>query len=94
MLDTTKIEPLGNQILVQRSTQYESVSKGGIVIPESADTDECPTYEVLALGNVAKARLCVDRGSSVILKASARLTRVSRDHFLIRIKDVAAVVSG
>lgn len=96
---TTKIKPLGDRVLVRRKEQ-ESVSPGGIVIPETAK--EKPVEgEVLAVGSGrtladGSLRALDVRVGDVVLFGRYSGTEVTIDgeaYVLMREDDVLAAVS-
>lgn len=86
-----KIKPIGDRILVQPKSR-ESVSKGGIVIPDTAQ-EKTTQGVVIAVGGdkevikvKVKDNILYDKYSGMEIKVDGK------DHLILKMEDVFAVV--
>jgi len=93
-----KLRPLGDRIVVQ-AQELESKSKGGIVIPDTADKDKPMQGKVIAIGNGKYADgkvqpLQVKVGDEVLFgKYSGTNVKLDEIEYLVmREEDVMGVV--
>ncbi len=78
----TKLEPLGNRVLVQILEQEER-TKGGIYLPETAK-EKPQQARVIAIGEEAEEELSLEVGDVVIFpKYSGTEVRVDDQEYLI-----------
>ncbi len=78
----TKLEPLGNRVLVQ-IVEQEDRTKGGIYLPETAK-EKPQQARVMAIGEEAKEELSLEAGDIVIFpKYSGTEIKVDGEEYLI-----------
>lgn len=94
----TKLQPIGNRVLVQR-LEAETAVKGGIILPDSAKKKQ-ETAKVVALGsgkydkNGKLIPIPVKEGDTILMdKYSGQEVSVDDEEFIIlRADDIIAIV--
>ncbi|HLA83388.1 MAG TPA: co-chaperone GroES [Thermoguttaceae bacterium] len=95
---TVNIEPLGDRVVVERESA-ESVTAGGIVLPDSAQ-DKPSRGKVVSVGNGrmlddgARGKMQVKKGDRVLFStyAGEDFKLGSRELVLVREEDILAVI--
>ncbi len=87
-----KVKPLGKRILAKKIEQEERKTAGGIVLPESAQSEKVIRAKVLELGTDEK--FSVKKGDEIIVSGFAG-TEIELDNeklILVKETDVLAVI--
>jgi chaperonin GroES len=87
-----KIKPLGKRILAKKLEPEERKTSGGIVLPESAQSEKVIRAKVLELGTEEK--FSVEKGDEIIVSSFAG-TEIEIDEdklLLVKESDILAVI--
>jgi len=96
----TKLQPIGNRVLVQRLEAEETV-KGGIIVPDSAKKKQ-ETAKVLSVGpgktdkNGKLQPMPVKVGDIILMDkySGQEITLDDEDYVILRSDDIIAIVEG
>lgn len=94
----TKLQPLGNRVLVRRLEAEEKL-KGGIIIPDTAKKKQ-EQAEVIALGTGKKDKqgnlipITIKIGDIILMDkySGQEVTLDDQDFVIVRIEDIIAIV--
>ena len=93
------LKPLHNQVIVQAISAQQK-TKGGLVLPDTADKERPEKGEVVAVGpgkilvSGSRAEMSVRAGQQVIFKKYApdEIKIEGKDYFVIREDDIIAII--
>jgi len=93
-----KLKPLNDRVLVKR-LEGEEVTKGGIIIPDSAK-EKPMKGEVVAAGpgkladDGKRSKMAVDKGDKVLFNkyAGTEITIDNNDYLIMRESDIVAII--
>ena len=95
----SKIQPLGDRILVKRLDDEKEQRLGGIIIPDSAK-ERSQEAEVVAVGpgrlaDGKRAALCVKRGDKVLIGkySGSEVELDGEEHLILREDEILSVIS-
>lgn len=97
-VQTTKLKPLGNRVLVKRLEAEEKV-KGGIILPDTAKKKQ-ETAKVVAIGTGKKDKkgdlipFPVKVGDKILMEkySGQEVTIDGEDYIILRADDIIAIV--
>jgi len=94
----TKLQPLGNRVVLRR-LEAEETAKGGIILPDTAKKKQ-ETAEVVAIGPGKKDKEgklvppCVQKGQTVLVDkyAGQEVSLNDEELFVVRSDDIIAII--
>jgi len=86
-----KVKPLNDNVLVKVKKQ-EKKTKGGIVLPDTADDEKPQEGEVIEVGNDKK--IGVKKGQTIIFAkySGSEIKLEEKEYLIIKAEDILAIV--